>query len=204
MRNLKTSTKALLMAAIFAMPSQLPAGELPEGNEPYAIFHRAIASGQLAGPPIDGKPRPFDNGQAGNLKLIGASIVVQGISGGKETVKTIEYTYGQLKFPVIGPRSLDPKPTSVGRIIFALPLPSTSACMTSSGEPILAVGQEYNYHIQWCDNSTPSGPPDDSAKKNYYYMFANGDYQLVLTMEYDCDLPADAAAMPPPVLAGAC
>lgn len=199
MRNLKTSTKALLAASMLTLPSQLLAGELGAGNAPYATFHREIASGQLAGP-----GKPFDVGQADNLRLIGASILVQGESGGQMTVKTIEYTLGNLKSPSFGRGLLYLEPKSGGQRANFAPLPAPKACKISAGESILAVGQEYNYHIQWCDNNTPSAPPVDSAKKNYYFMFSNGDYQLVLTLEFDCDDPADTALMPQPVLAGAC
>ena len=198
MKNLKTSIKALLAATILALPSQLLAQvELNPGNGHFGTFVSAITGGKLV---MGGY---FDQGQAGLLRIVGASILVQGESGGNLVVKEIEYTNdGSLRVPALWRILLSSNPKGAGLGVDFLPLPSPMAC-TGNNEPILAVGNEYNYSIQWCNNNSPTNFTN-SAKKNYYYMFANGDYQLVLTLEYDCHNPADIALMPPPVIVGAC
>ena len=70
-----------------------------------------------------------------------------------------------------------------------------SACAGAPSEPRLAVGDEYNYGVVWCPNSTSA---TKSAKKNYHYMFANGNQALVLTMDFNC--ATDTAFMPPAVV----
>lgn len=200
MGNLKTTIKVLTAVTMLALPSQLLAGEQNPGNGPYTNLYSAIAPGQLAK-----NGGPFDQGTANKLKIVGASILVQGMSGGKLTVKEIEYTYGNFRSPRFGrPMSMNPNPNSQGNSAQFHPLPVPSACLGGSSEPILALGQEGNYNIRWCKNSNPSNPPNDTAKKNYYYMFANGDFQLVLTLEFECNLQSDRDLMPAAVLTGAC
>lgn len=202
MQGKNALVKSSLIAVLSLIPGNLLAGELKEGTLNYGQLINKINPGELISRGY------FDPGQAGQLDFVGARIIVQGKKDNKLVAREIEITPGvedpknkRMRAPIVGSDRKYAIASTGGVGVLYTTFSKPSAC--AGGDlPILATGQEGNYHIQWCKNSSPTPPAVNAAKKNYYYMFSNGDYQLVLTQQYDCAVPSDKQAMPPPVVSG--
>lgn len=166
MKSLPLSATLALFTAIAVLPSSIVAEEKPSPSPAEQNFGRFISQLQHA----------VNN----NARIIGARILYIE----NDELKEIEYTTE----PIIVNRGPAEVPAAETRAVVG----ATEECL-SPDEPVLATGRESQYDLEWCKkkNSSPV-----SAKKNYYYQFSGGDYQLVATILYSCANADDKDAMP--------
>lgn len=107
---------------------------------------------------------------------------------------------GRRPTPARGERMDPAYEDETGDTQFAFPIP-LSGCGQAGNGPVISMGSEGPYIINWC---VGSGTSPRNALKNYFYVFANGDTMNILTMKYQCTSSGDRNSMPENVLEDAC